>query len=179
VADVVSPEPFVLRPVFPRPAMPARAAAGSAGGGRRAAEAAVRVRGDDGLPETPASAGIAVEVVPAGLRVHRPVACGVRILPSLASEPFPAAEALMGRANHMYWHREWVLRPGVPIFVLAEVRAGADAVTLRRPAKGPHVVSTRTATWLRRRTAINVILGLFLAVVGSAVGAAALIAYWL
>lgn len=185
VADVVSPEPFVLRPVFPRPATPARAAAGGSGGeaGSRgeagtAADAPARLRGDDGLPQTPASAGIAVEVVPAGLRVHRPVVSGVRILPALASEPFPAADALMGRAGLLYWHREWVLRPGAPIFVLAEVHTGADAVILRRPAKGPHVVSTRTATWLRRRTAINVILGLFLAVVGSAVGAAALIAHW-
>jgi hypothetical protein len=109
------------------------------------------------------------------LRVHRPVAGSPRILPGLASEPFPPADALMGRAAQMYWHREWLLRAGVPLFVLAEVNAGGLAITLRRPPQGPHVVSTRSATYLRRRTAASVLLGLTLAVVAGAAGTAALI----
>jgi E3 ubiquitin ligase len=170
VADVASQEPFLLRPVFPRPTTELRQPAAAA-----RSDATARLSAVDGLPER---AEVAIAVRPAGLRVHRPVAGGVRILPALASEPFPAAEMMMGHAAQMYWHREWVLRPGVPLFVLAEVNTGGETLTLQRPAKGPHVVSTRTARWLRRRTAAAVILGTLLAAVAAPAGAATLIIHY-
>jgi hypothetical protein len=85
---------------------------------------------------------------------------------------------MMGRAAQMYWHREWLLRAGVPLFVLAEVDSAGPRLRLRRPARGPHVVSTRSATFLRRRTAVSVILGLAIAVLGGLGGAAAVIVHY-
>jgi hypothetical protein len=155
------------------------ASRGAAGG-----EATVRFSPTDGLPEGPAGSAAVVEVRPEGLRVHRPVAWGLRILPALASEPFPEAEALMGRMPQLYWHREWLLRGGVPLFVLAEVRGsrgasqGGSTVALRKPAKGPHIISTRSATSLRRRTAASVFGGLTIAVLAAVAGATALIVHF-
>ncbi|MBX6748890.1 MAG: hypothetical protein IRY85_04335 [Micromonosporaceae bacterium] len=104
-----------------------------------------------------------VEVRPLGMRVHRPLACAPRILPALATEPFPEAEALMGRPPYLYRHREWVLRPGTPLFVLGQVHSVGSRVTLRRPNRGPHIISTWTVRRLRAWSAIVALGGLALA----------------
>jgi hypothetical protein len=104
-----------------------------------------------------------VEVRPVGMRVHRPLACAPRILPALATEPFPEADALMGRPPYLYRHREWVLRPGVPLFVLGQVRTVGSRVALRRPSRGPHIISTWSVQRLRAWTATVAIGGLALA----------------
>jgi hypothetical protein len=167
VADVASREPYVLRPSFPRPAEPARAAMGE--------DAIVRLSPTDGLPASmPATAS--VEVRPEGLRVHRPVARGLRVLPGLAWKPFP--EALDPRVPQLYWHREWLLPAGVPLVVVAEVDAQGESVALRRPAKGPGLVTTRSASSLARRTAAAVIGGTIMAVLAGAAGAGALIVHY-
>jgi hypothetical protein len=133
-------------------------------------------------PPTPPSAtrapAVAVEVAPAGMRVHAPVILGKRILPGVVGEPFPAAETIMGRLNQLYWHREWVLKPGVRLFVLGQVRSYGQRLSLHRPARGPHVVSTRTVGWLRARTAVSVFGGLVLAALGGVAGAALLIVHY-
>jgi hypothetical protein len=118
----------------------------------------------------------AVEVVPAGMRVHRPVACPTRILPALASEPFP--EALVSRPPYLYRHREWVLRPGTRLFVLGQVRSYGSRITLRRPERGPHIVSTRSIGWLRRYSAVCAIGGLVLTAVAGVAGALILIIHF-
>jgi hypothetical protein len=172
VADVASREPFGLRPVFPRPSsdepQPARATLGGA---------TIRLSPADGLPESTGSRTV-VEVRPDGMRVHRPVAQSLRILPGLVSDPFPDAEVLMAPTSRMYWHREWLLRAGAQLFVLGQVRADGSSVVVSRPAKGPNIVSTRTATSIRRRTALAVIGGLTTAVLAGSAGAAALFVHF-
>jgi hypothetical protein len=148
VADVASTQPFLLRGV---PTQPSRSAATS--------------------PSV-------VQVTPAGMRMHRPLAQGLRILPGLASEPFPASDKMIGRVAQLYWHREWVLRPGTQIFVLGQVRSDGQRLSLQRPGQGPHVVSTRTAVWLRRSTAMSVFGGLLLATLGGLAGATLLIVHF-
>jgi hypothetical protein len=148
VADVASTQPFLLRGVPPPPS-------------------------SSGAPST-----AVVEVAPAGMRIHRPIAQGLRILPGLASEPFPAADKIIGRVGQLYWHREWVLHPGTRIFVLGQVRSDGQRLSLQRPRQGPHVVSTRTAVWLRRSTAMSVFGGLLLATLGGLGGATLLIVHF-
>jgi hypothetical protein len=148
VADVASTQPFLLRGVAIQPSQ-------------------------SGAP----SPGV-VEVAPAGMRMHRPVAQGLRILPGLASEPFPPADKIIGRVGQLFWHREWVLRPGTRIFVLGQVRSDGRRLSLQRPGQGPHVVSTRTAVWLRRSTGVAVFGGLLLATLGGLAGAALLIVHF-
>jgi hypothetical protein len=112
-----------------------------------------------------------VQVAPAGMRVHRPVACATRVLPALASKPFPDADLLLGRPAVLYRHREWVLRPGAELFILGQVRSYGSWIMLRRPDRGPHVISTRPVGRLRVESAIAAIGGLALAVVAGAGGA--------
>jgi hypothetical protein len=115
-----------------------------------------------------------VEVRPAGMRVHRPLACSPRILPALATEPFPEAEALMDRPPYLYRHREWVLRPGVRLFVLGQVRSRGSRVTIRRPDRGPHIISTWSLRRLRAWTSLVALGGLVVAV-GAGVAAIVLL----
>lgn len=115
-----------------------------------------------------------VEVRPAGMRVHRPLACAPRILPALATEPFPEADALMSQPPYLYRHREWVLRPGVQLFVLGQVRSIGSRVTLRRPARGPHIISTWSVGRLRAWTTV-VALGSLAVAVAAGVGAIVLL----
>ncbi|HEY7225367.1 MAG TPA: GIDE domain-containing protein [Micromonosporaceae bacterium] len=174
VADVASREPFLLRALVPKPTRARDAAASvrpTRSGGRLP-------RGVDGAATESTGASVVV-VLPAGMRVHRPVVGSLRILPGLASEPFPAPDALLGRVARMYWHREWVIRPGAPLFVLGEVGSAGDRLTLARPRRGPHVVSTRTAGWLRVHSGLAVFGGLALAVVAGVAGAYLLIVHYL
>jgi hypothetical protein len=167
VADVASHNPFLLRGLL---AQPSAARAAVAAG----ASAVVPTAGGP-----PADGGpVVVEVHPEGLRIHRPVRRRIRILPGLASEPFPPADVLIGQVTQLFWHREWLLPAGTPLFVLAEVQSHGSRLALRRPARGPHVVSTRRAGWLRIRTALSVLVGFTLAVAGAAAGAAALVIHY-
>jgi hypothetical protein len=145
VADIASVEPFLLRG--------ARAPVGA---------------GAAALPDP------AVEVRPAGMRMHGPVAGGVRILPGLAGKPFPPVEALVGRLAHLYWHREWVLPAGASLLVLGELTFADAGPVLRRPGRGPHVVSTRTHVSLTRRLAVCAVGWLAIATVAALAGAALL-----
>lgn len=114
-----------------------------------------------------------VQIVPAGMRVHRPVAVATRILPALASEPFP--DALVSRPPYQYRHREWVLRPGAALFILGQVRSYGPRVTLRRPDRGPNIISTRPFRRLRIESAVAAIGGLAVAVLAGASAAVILI----
>jgi len=120
-----------------------------------------------------------VEVRPAGMRVHGPLACATRILPALASEPFPDAQILMNRPPYRYRHREWVLRPGTRLFLLGQVRSYGSRVTVGRPDHGPHVISTRTIGQLRVQTAISALGGFALATVAGVAAAVTLIVHYL
>ncbi len=157
VADVTSHAPIVLRAVVPAQREPVAAAPGPVGGD------------DDAM---------VVAVLPEGMRVHRPIARGLRILPSLASEPFPAPEILMGQVQQLFWHREWLLRPGAPLVVLGEVRSSKGRVTLAKPERGPHIISTRRASALRLRKTAGVLGGFALAVGGVVAAAILLIAHY-
>ncbi len=110
--------------------------------------------------------GPVVEVLPDGMRVHGATSRPVRVLPGLASEPFPEPDVMMTPIQHRFTHREWILRPGAELFVLAQLRGSAGRLQLHRPSHGPHIISTRTAAWIRRRTA-------FAALAGAAVAATA------
>jgi E3 ubiquitin ligase len=106
-----------------------------------------------------------IPLQPQGFRIDRPSVAGARQLPGMASRPFPDAVALM--SPDRYDHREWVIHTGTPLYVLAEVVALPDGITLRRPGRGPYVVSTRTLGGVRRRALMS-------AVTAFAVAAAAL-----
>lgn len=118
-----------------------------------------------------------VEVRPGGMRVHRPLASATRILPALAAEPFP--DALMAQPPYLFRHREWVLRPGTVLFVLGQVRSAGPRITLRRPDRGPHVISTRTVGWLRASSAASAIGGFAVAALAGVAGAVIVIAHYL
>ena len=122
------------------------------------------------------SVGVAVH--PDTMRVDRPETRAVRVLPGLATKPFPDPDAMLGSTQQMYWHREWIIRPGVPLFVLGEVEVRGSGVVLRRPAHGPNVISTRAAATVRRRTALAVLAGLVITPVAAIAGAAVLIVHF-
>jgi len=134
-----------------------------------------------------------IEVRPAAMRIDRPAEAqprtrspdrrgGLRSLPK------------DGRTAHIYRHREWIIEAGAPLFVLGEVtrieRGAHDAepgqsrppaevtqsgdlgitestgprLVLRRPARGPHVISTRDGRHLLRRFGWSALVSLILAV---------------
>jgi hypothetical protein len=160
VADVATRDGFLLRGLLVQPTTAARERVG-AGAGR--------------VPSGETAPG--VEIRPEGLRIHRPIGRHIKILPGLASEPFPPAEALMGRVAQLFWHREWLLRAGAPLFVLAEVHTSGPRLVLRRPARGPHVISTHGARSLRLRAFCSVVVGFGLAAFGGIAGACLLLVY--
>jgi hypothetical protein len=51
-------------------------------------------------------------------------------------------------------------------------------VSLRRPAQGPHVISTRSAITVRRRAALAVLASLVIAPIAALFGAAVLIVHF-
>jgi hypothetical protein len=91
---------------------------------------------------------VGVEVAPLDIQVDRPTRAGVRYLPSRVTQSFPDAAGLMG--NELYVHREWIVQSGTPLYVLAEATATGGRVVIRRPGKGPSVMSTRPVAGLRR-----------------------------
>ena len=106
-----------------------------------------------------------IEVRPDALRVDRPERRKDRILPGIASQPFPDAATLAGTGSvqNSYRHREWIIRAGTPLFVLGEVAGREARVVIRRPPKGPHLISTRGATQIRARARLGAVLALAVA----------------
>jgi hypothetical protein len=115
--------------------------------------------------------GPSIGIDPDGMQVHAPIARPVRVLPGLASEPFPDADVMMTPLQHRFTHREWILRPGAELFVLGQVQVAGARVQLRRPSRGPNIISTRSATQLRRRSALTALAGAILAVTAAVSGA--------
>jgi hypothetical protein len=103
-----------------------------------------------------------IPLQPHGFRVDRPAPAGARQLPGMASRPFPDAAVLM--SPDRYDHREWVIHIGTPLYVLAEVVALPDGITLRRPGGGPYVVSTRSVGGVRRRALLSAVTAFAIAV---------------
>jgi hypothetical protein len=108
------------------------------------------------------------------MRVNRPVAGGLRVLPGLASGPVPETDAIA----QLYWHREWVLRAGVPLLVLGEVHSAGERPVLRRPGRGPHVISTRTHAALCLRLAVSAAGAVALAAASGVAGAVVLLLHY-
>jgi E3 Ubiquitin ligase len=108
-----------------------------------------------------AGAAARIDVLPASMFVHRPERRANRILPGLASAPIPAAAELFSGAavRNTYHHREWIIRAGTPLYVLGEVAGRAGRVAVRRPAKGLHLISTRSAATLIRRARVLMLAG--------------------
>jgi hypothetical protein len=131
-----------------------------------------------GEPFTLKGTTVGVDVYPGALRIDRPEARPTRVLPGLVSKPFPDPDTMLATTQQMYWHREWIIRSGVPLFVLGEVEVQGGGVALRRPAQGPHVISTRTAATLRRRTALAVLASLIITPVAAIAGAVVLIVHF-
>lgn len=119
--------------------------------------------------------GVGIEVRPDNMRVDRPLRRGTRTLPGLVSKPFPDGTAEGVSAPGTYHHEEWIIRAGVPLYVLGEVIARPPHVMVRRPAKGPHLISTRDTVGLIRRTAIATIAYSTVAVLGLIAAVRALI----
>jgi hypothetical protein len=94
------------------------------------------------------------------------------VLPGIASKPIPeAAELFSGSAvRNSYLHREWIIETGTPLYVLGEVAGRGDRVAVRRPTKGLHIISTRTAGYLTRRAQVLMIAGFALAAASLAGG---------
>jgi hypothetical protein len=123
-------------------------------------------------------AAAGVWIYPQAMTVDRPEARTTRVLPGLATEGFPDDDALMSSTRQTYWHREWIIRSGVSLFVLGQVETQESAVSLRRPAQGPHVISTRSAATVRRRTAVAVLSALVLGPVAAVSGTVALVVHF-
>jgi hypothetical protein len=100
-----------------------------------------------------------LEVQPDQMVVDRPERRRSRILPGIASQPLPDAAALTsgGSIQNTYHHREWIIRAGTPLHILGEVTDRGATVVMRRPSRGPHFISTRTAdAWLRRSRVVTI-----------------------
>lgn len=107
-----------------------------------------------------------INVLPENMRVHRPQRRATRILPGVASQPFPDPGDLMSSSiQNFYRHREWIIQAGTPLYVLGEISGRGGQVAVRRPAKGLHLISTLGAARLTRRA--------YLAMVSSLAAAAA------
>lgn len=104
-----------------------------------------------------------IQLQPEGFHMDRPARTPTRVLPGLVSQPFPDADGLMGR--DVYVHREWIIPSGTTLYVLAEAAAAPSGIVLRRPAKGPHLVSTRGVSGARRHALTSTIAAFVLAAV--------------
>lgn len=113
-----------------------------------------------------------IAVLPADMLVHRPERRGSRVLPGIASKPMPpSAELFSGAAVlNQYHHREWIIRFGTPLYILGEVSGKGPRVAVRRPTKGLHLISTRSAAHLVRRAQVLMLTGFALAVLSLAAG---------
>jgi hypothetical protein len=112
-------------------------------------------------------ATVGVELQPRDIPIDRPARAGVRYLPARVTADFPAA-GLMG--TDLYVHREWIIQSGTPLYVLGEATASKGRIVLRRPAKGPAVVSTRGIAGLRRHRLTSAVTGFAVAALVAAAG---------
>ena len=108
-----------------------------------------------------------IPLQPHGFQVDRPAPAGARRLPGLVSRPFPEAAALM--SPDRYDHREWVIPSGTRLYVLAEAVTLPGGIVLRRPSRGPHLVSTRSLGGVRRRALTAAVIAFAIAA-GAAAG---------
>lgn len=122
-------------------------------------------------------AGESIAVLPTEMLVHRAERRGDRVLPGIASKPIPpAAELFSGAAVlNQYHHREWIIRVGTPLYILGEVAGKGARVAIRRPTKGLHLISTRSAAYLVRRAQVLMIGGFALAALSLALAVFSLI----
>jgi hypothetical protein len=104
-----------------------------------------------------------IPLQPQGFQVDRPAPAGVRQLPGLASRPFPDDAALM--TLDRYDHREWVIHAGTRLYVLAEAVNLPGGLVLRRPSRGPHLVSTRGLRAVRLRALMTAVMAFVVAAV--------------
>jgi hypothetical protein len=113
-----------------------------------------------------------VEIRPDKMRVHRAERERTRILPGMVEKPFPDADAIMGSGGvqNSYHHKEWILREGTQLYVLGEVTRAGDMVILGKPAKGPHILSTRTGPQLLSQARLVSILTVVVATVAATTG---------
>jgi hypothetical protein len=118
---------------------------------------------------------VGVELQPRDIQIDRPARAGVRYLPARVTADFPEAAGLMG--TDLYVHREWIIQSGTPLYVLGEATASNGRIVLRRPAKGPSVVSTRGIAGLRRHRFTSAVAGFAIATVVAAAGLVVLV--WL
>jgi E3 Ubiquitin ligase len=125
-------------------------------------------------PVVLSGAAARVELLPTGIPVDRPMRTATRVLPALVSQPFPDAAELMD--GDRYVHREWIIPVRAPLYVLAEATATGGAVTLRKPAAGPRVISTRTVAGLRRHQLTTAATAFALAIVVAVVAVLLLVA---
>jgi E3 ubiquitin ligase len=102
-----------------------------------------------------------IPLQPTGLHIERTDRAPTRTLPGLVTKPFPEDAGMM--SPDLYVHREWVIRTGTPLYVLAEAATGPGGIVLRRPSKGPHLVSTRSVQWVCRRALANGVLAFLIA----------------
>jgi E3 ubiquitin ligase len=101
-----------------------------------------------------------VELRTHDLPMDKPTRAGVRVLPAQVTQTFPDVDGLMG--SDLYVHREWIVHNGAKLYVLAEAIGSGGGIVLRRPAKGPAVVSTRAGAALRRNRLTSAITGFLL-----------------
>jgi hypothetical protein len=120
-----------------------------------------------------------ISVLPAEMRVHRPQRRANRVLPGIASKPIPPSAELFsgGSVRNTYHHREWIITTGTPLYILGEVAGRGPRVAVRRPAKGLHLISTRSAAQLVRRAYLWM-LGGFVAAGLSLIGAVLVLVLW-
>jgi hypothetical protein len=113
-----------------------------------------------------------IDVLPADMLIHQPERRANRILPGIASAPIPAAAELFsgGAVRNSYHHREWIIRAGTPLYVLGEVAGRGARVAVRRPARGLHLISTRSRQALIGRARLLMLGGFALAGVGLVLG---------
>jgi hypothetical protein len=106
-----------------------------------------------------------IDVLPAEMLVDRPERRANRILPGVASAPIPAAAELFsgGAIRNSYHHREWIIRAGTPLYILGEIAGRGARVAVRRPAKGLHLISTRSRPALIGQARLLMLTGFALA----------------
>lgn len=113
-----------------------------------------------------------VEIWPDRMRVYRPDRGRTRILPGRARQSFPDDGVILGDGGvqHFFRHDEWVVREGTQLYVLGDVIMSRGEVTLRRPAKGPHILSTRAGAQLQSRALVVLVLVMVVAIVAAVTG---------
>ncbi len=111
-----------------------------------------------------------IEVQPAGMPVIRPQRRPTRILPGIASQPFPEAALMAGGVQNFYRHREWIIQTGTRLLVLGEVGRSGNAVVIRRATSGANLVSTLDSGRLLSQARLASVAALAAATVAATLG---------